>query len=578
MNKKFTLWTIIKWLITAVVLFIMFWVELPSINIRDGAFWSFVIQAIIVVVVINAFSSVVKLLSRFKQKNSKVYIEGQDSKKFSIKSFGKPILIAVCSIVLIIALGFVMNIIGAQIFNAKRYNELLTLKNGDFTVDVAEIEMSQIPVVDKESAQTLGKRKLGEMADYVSQFEIASNYTQINYKDEPCRVTPLIYGDAIKWLNNQKGGIPAYIIVNMTTQETSTVRINGGMKYSESEYFMRNIHRYLRFNYPTKIFDDVSFEIDENGTPFWVASTVEFKIGFWSGKDIGGAVLVNAVTGESQYYDLDKVPTWVDQVYSSNMIIDQLVFNGKYRSGFLNSIFGQKGVLQPTEGYNYLAINDDVWLYTGMTSVVSDESNVGFVLVNLRTKEAKYYTVPGAKEYSAMSSAEGAVQEKGYIATFPILLNVSDRPTYFMSLKDDAGLVKMYAFVDVEAYQVLGTGASVNTARENYIANLKHEDIEVNENEEVVANITMEGTIIDIKTAVVGGNTKYYIRSSVMVPKESYGQVIGEKTEYEKVEDTFILDISLSEDLPFVKIGDEFLVTYTKDENNKRIFKGFKLK
>ncbi len=566
MNAKKITTTILKLLLSFVVLFLIFWFEMPAINIKSGDFWSFVIQGIIVFTVINAFSYVLSFLKRFKtDKNNHVYIENS-GEKFKIKTLGKPILISLTAIVVIIALGLVMNLIGAQVFNAKRYNSLLTLQDGNFTTDVAEIEMSQIPVVDKESAQTLGKRKLGEMADYVSQFEIADNYTQINYKDEPYRVTPLVYGDVIKWLNNQKEGIPAYIMVNMTTQETKTVRLEEGIKYSESEYFMRNIHRYLRFKYPTKIFDDVSFEIDENGTPFWVASTVNFKIGFWSGKDIGGAVLVNAITGESEYYDLDKVPTWVDQVFSSSMIIEQLNYNGMYRNGWLNSIFGQKGVLQPTEGYNYLAINDDVWLYTGMTSVVSDESNVGFVLVNLRTKEAKYYEVPGAKEYSAMNSAEGAVQEKEYDATFPILLNVSDRPTYFMSLKDAAGLVKMYAFVDVQAYQVLGTGANVDTARENYIANLKREDIEVSENQAVETTLTEDVTIADINSAVVGGNTKYYVKFE------------ADKSSSTFFADIYVLDISLSKELPFASVGDKATITYKFDENDNIVIKGFELK
>ncbi|MBQ4155614.1 MAG: CvpA family protein [Clostridia bacterium] len=563
--KKFTT-TILKLLLSFVVLFLIFWFEMPALNLRSGDLWSFVIQGIIIFTVINAFSYVLSFLKRFRtDKNNHVYIEN-NGEKFKFKTLGKPILIAIVAIVLIIALTFVMNIIGAQIFNAKRYNQLLTLQDGDFKTDVAEIEMRQIPVVDKDSAQTLGKRKLGEMSDFVSQFEIAGNYTQINYKDEPYRVTPLVYGDVIKWFNNQSGGIPAYIKVNMTTQETSTVRVNGGIKYSESEYFMRNIHRYLRFKYPTKIFDDVSFEIDENGIPFWVASTVEFRIGFWSGRDIGGAVLVNAVTGEAKYYDLEEVPTWVDQVFSSGMIIEQLDFNGLYRGGFWNSIFGQKGVLQSTEGYNYLAINDDVWLYTGMTSVVSDESNVGFVLVNLRTKEAKYYEVPGAKEYSAMSSAEGAVQEKGYVATFPILLNVSDRPTYFMSLKDDAGLVKMYAFVDVEAYQVLGTGASVNTARENYIANLKHEEIEVEDTQEK-KEYNISGKIVKITSAVVNGNTKYYVLATNVVDEGTKNPDVA--CDLATGYSTFVFDVSLSQQLPFAQKGDEFTATYVLEEDNK---------
>lgn len=556
--------TIIKVVLSLIILFIMFWFELPAINPRSEDFWSFVAQAIVVCVIINAFGYVIsffKKLSGFH--NQTVRIE-EDHEKFSFKKLGKPIIFAICSVVIIIALGFVMNIIGAQIFNAGKYNKLLELKNGDFTTDVAELKMNQIPVVDRDSSQTLGKRKLGEISDFVSQFEIADNYTQINYKDEPCRVTPLTYGDPIKWFNNQSDGIPAYIIVNMTTQKAETVRLKSGMKYSESEYFMRNIDRYLRFKYPTKIFDDVSFEIDESGTPYWVASTVKYRIGFWSGRDIGGAVLVNAITGESKYYDLNDIPTWVDQVYSADMIIDQLEYNGEYRNGYWNSIFGQKGVLQPTEGYNYLAINDDVWLYTGMTSVVSDESNVGFVLVNLRTKESKYYKVPGAKEYSAMNSAEGAVQEKKYEATFPLLLNVSDRPTYFMSLKDDAGLVKMYAFVDVQAYQVLGTGTNVDSARENYIANLKRENIEVKDSEEEKDDsITLTARVVAVNSAVVNGNTKYYIK----LTSESFSDIR-----------TFVIDISVSDDLPFIKADDKVILTYGTDENGAEVVKEIKLK
>ena len=199
-----------------------------------------------------------------------------------------------------------------------------------------------------------------------------------------------------------------------------------------------------------------------------------------------------------------------------------------------------------------------------MTSVVSDESNVGFVLVNLRTKESKYYKVPGAKEYSAMNSAEGAVQEKKYEATFPLLLNVSDRPTYFMSLKDDAGLVKMYAFVDVQAYQVLGTGTNVDSARENYIANLKRENIEVKDSEEEKDDsITLAAKVVAVNSAVVNGNTKYYIK----LTSESFSDIR-----------TFVIDISVSDDLPFIKADDKVILTYGTDENGAEVVKEIKLK
>ena len=238
-------------------------------------------------------------------------------------------------------------------------------------------------------------------------------------------------------------------------------------------------------------------------------STIGYKIGYWSGEDINGAVLLNAITGESEFYKVDEIPTWVDQIYDADMILTQLNYNGKYRSGFFNSIFGQRGVLQATDGYNYLAINDDVYLYTGMTSVTSDESNVGFVLTNLRTKDTKFYSIPGAEEYSAMSSAEGQVQHLNNKSTFPLLLNVSNRPTYFMSLKDGAGLVKMYAFVDVNQYQIVGTGNSVDSAREDYISKLKAENVPDAPKDEIT---TVSGVIEKINSAVVDGNTIFFVK------------------------------------------------------------------
>ncbi|MBR5222589.1 MAG: CvpA family protein [Clostridia bacterium] len=502
MNKA--LKTALKWLVSLVAIFLTYWFTLPPINVRSRDFWVFVIWSIIIFVVINAFAQVFD----FIKANLKHKIEVSTKTRLDLSALGKPIKYTFIFIAVLIVLGVLSSVIGAQIFNAKNYKNLITVSDGDFTKDVAEISRDQIPIVDRDTASRLGQRKLGEMADLVSQFEIEDIYTQINYKDKPVRVTPLMYGDIIKWLNNQKQGIPAYITVDMTTQETTLVRLKEGIKYSDGEYFMRDLNRALRFKYPTKIFGDISFEIDEDGTPYWVASTIGYKIGVWSGTDINGAVLLNAVTGESEFYALEDIPTWVDQVFESDLIIEQLNYNGKYRSGFFNSIFGQRGVLQTTDGYNYLAIDDDVYLYTGMTSVTSDESNVGFVLTNLRTKETKFYEIPGAEEYSAMSSAEGQVQHLNYRSTFPLLLNVSNRPTYFMSLKDAAGLVKMYAFVDVNQYQIVGTGSSVLEAQNDYISKLKNGNIDSDE----IKSETAEGVIEKINAVVIEGNTIYYIK------------------------------------------------------------------
>lgn len=528
---------LLRAVISAVIVFLMFWFALPAVNLRSADFWTFLFWSLLVIVAVNFTGN---LISFFKNLKSGKNIRFVPFARNALKFLGIPVLAVLGVFALMVVFSGFFNIIGLEIFNATRYKDLITIQDGNFTEDVAELSMSQIPVVDRDSSEALGKRKLGEMSDLVSQFEIAKDYTQINYNDSPVRVTPLKYGDPIKWLYNQSEGIPGYLRVDMTTQEVSLVRLEEGIRYSESEYFMRNIHRYLRFQYPTKIFADVSFEIDDNGAPYWVASTVEYRIGFWSGKDIGGVVLVNAVTGESEYYGVQDAPTWIDQVYDSDLILQQLVYNGKYRSGFWNSIFGQKGVLTPTEGYNYIALDDDVWLYTGMTSVVSDESNVGFVLVNLRTKETRYYAVPGAEEYSAMDSAEGQVQHLKYEATFPILLNVGNRPTYFMSLKDSAGLVKMYAFVDVQQYQIVGTGTSVDAAREDYLQKLAA-DGQLNESVPETDSVEKVGVVLSVATAVVDGNSVYYIMLDD-------GSVIS-------------ASIVLSPDLPFLAAGDTVTAT-----------------
>ena len=538
----------LKFVIFAVVIFIAYWFALPPLNIRSGEMWGFLIFCIVFCVVINAFSQIAGL---FKDYNSGIKrIRFPEERREALRKTGKPFKFAIGAVICMAAFSIIASVIGAEIFNASRYVKLITPEDGDFTADVAEINRTQIPVVDRDTASRLGQRKLGEISDLVSQFVIEEDYTQINYKGKPVRVTPLAYGDIIKWFNNNSEGIPAYITVDMTTQETSLVRLDKGIKYSQSEYFMRNLYRYLRFKYPTKIFDNISFEINEDGTPYWVASCVKFRIGIWSGRDIGGAVLLNAVTGESKYYDLDEIPSWVDQVYSADMIMEQLIYNGKYRSGFFNSIFGQKGVLQPTDGYNYLAINDDVYLYTGITSVTSDESNVGFVLTNLRTKETKYYAIPGAEEYSAMDSAQGQVQHLKYSATFPLLLNISDRPTYFMSLKDGAGLVKMYAFVDVSQYQIVGTGNTVEEARTDYINKLKNENLEI----EDAASSTVSGVIESVASAVVSGNTNYYIKLQ----------------DNDKI---YTVPITLSDRLPFAKSGDSVEMTVNAAEDKISVTK-----
>jgi hypothetical protein len=347
-----------------------------------------------------------------------------------------------------------------------------------------------------------------------SQFEVAQTYTQINYQQRPVRVTYLEYGDFFKWLNNRGEGLPAYITIDMVTSQVDVVRLSslgtGGMKYSPSELFNRNLFRHLRFQYPTYMFATPTFEIDDNGHPWWICSRISKTIGLFGGEDIIGAVLVDAVTGESTYYELEDVPTWVDRVFSASLIMNQYDYHGLYVNGFFNSIFGQKDVTKTTDNFNYLAMNDDVFMYTGVTSVTSDQSNLGFLLCNQRTKETKFYQAPGATEAAAQRSAEGEVQDLGYTATFPLLLNVAGEPTYFMSLKDSSYLVKMYAMVNVAQYTaIVATGTTVAECESNYLNLLASKGIT---EEEVLPQTDATGAIAEIRSAVLDGTSYYFLR------------------------------------------------------------------
>ena len=487
---------LINLIVTIVAGFIYFYVELPPINLHSAAFYSFFL-----------FLSVVYCITAVI--TSGIYRQAENGKTFWKLLKGSCIVpfIVIGAVFVIYVVG---GLLSSVVIRSGAYARLITVETGDFTQDIEEISFDQIPMLDRDSAEKLGDRKLGELADMVSQFEVADNYTQINYKGRPVRVTPLRYGDIFKWLNNRSAGLPAYLIIDMVTQEVDVVRLPEGMHYTTAEHFSRNLYRHLRFQYPTYIFNEPTFEIDEEGTPYWVCPRIVKRIGLFGGTDIQGAVLVNAITGESQYYT--DIPTWVDGVYSAEIIMDQYDYYGTYQGGFINSLFGQKNVTVTTEGYNYIAANDDVYVYTGVTSAGSDESNIGFILTNQRTKQTTFYSIAGAEEFSAMNSAEGVVQHLNYSATFPLLLNISNQPTYFMALKDYAGLVKMYAMVNVQQYQIVATGASVEECQSNYYKLLRQNKLDTGEAPILPADEdTVTGIVTALRSTVIDGTTMYYV-------------------------------------------------------------------
>lgn len=484
--------------VTLLVGAVYYYAELPALNLHSGTLYVFVILLCAV------YCGMAVLTSGFQGSGAKGYFG------FVKKQCKIPLILTLALLVTAI----VGSIVGWKLLRADSYRDLLTVESGDFASEVQEISFDQIPMLDRDSASKLGNRKLGELADMVSQFEVDDDYTQINYKGRPVRVTALRYGDWIKWLNNRQSGLPAYLIIDMVTQNVEVVRLEQGIRYTTAEHFGRNLNRHLRFRYPTYIFDSPAFEIDEEGNPYWVCPRITNTIGLFGGTDVLGAVLVNAVTGETEYYKVGDIPTWVDHVYNADLIISQYDNHGRYIHGFINSLFGQRDVTVTTEGYNYIALNDDVYMYTGITSVVSDESNVGFILSNQRTKETRFYSVAGAEEYSAMDSARGQVQQMNYTATFPLLLNIADQPSYFMALKDAAGLVKMYAMVNVSQYQIVATGATVADCESNYRLMLARNDLIDRGDTDITPSGQgqVTGTIAEIRSAVVDGNTWYYLR------------------------------------------------------------------
>ena len=514
---------------------IYYYAALPAISIHSMDFWIFVIVAVGL--------SAVWFAGAFIKKERLTYYDLKELKS----SKGLKCILAVLAVLVIVFLAGLL--LSSPVVNAKKYQQLMKVETGEFTEDIEELSFDQIPLLDRDSATLLGNRKMGSMVDMVSQFEVDELYSQINYQDRPVRVSPLKYADIIKWFNNNSEGIPAYIKIDMTTQNTELVKLDEGMKYTTSDHFNRNIYRHLRFRYPTYIFNDLSFEVDEEGTPYWVCPVKKFNIGLFGGETIGRVVLCNAITGETVDYAAEDAPQWIDRAYSADLLVELYDYYGSLKHGFINSILGQKDCLKTTDGYNYLAIDDDVWVYTGVTSITGDQSNVGFVMMNQRTMETKFYEVEGATEESSMSSAEGQVQNLKYRATFPLLLNISGEPTYFIALKDDAGLVKMYAMVNVQKYQIVAVGNTVSECEAKYTDLMYENGIrKVQEDDREI--LTIKAPVARIAQSVIDGNSHYYIM-------------------LEGSEDIFDIPVTDFIDIIRCEVGDELTVEYRKgDETN----------
>lgn len=536
--EKLGIKLLISALLTIISGGIAYYIMLPAMNFKDTNLYSFIILILALFMVF--FAIICKANKKIERRE---YI-----KKRSIVPVAIALVLAV-----VMLIGWLC---GATIFRASSYSKMMPITDSDFSTDFSEIDIDSVPRVDESRALTLADQQLGSLSEYKSQYVVSDTTTMVNYNGRPVRVAYLEYANFFKWVNNTKNGLPAYMIVDLVSQKVTVVNCNeqfgGSIKYSPTELFNKKLIRHIRFQYPTALLDTPNFEITDDGHPYWVTAVLDKTIGLFGGTDVKGVVVTDAITGESVYHDIDEVRSsedleWVDAVYSPALLLQQYNYYGKLQNGFWNSIFFQNDVNVASDGYGYVAMDDDIWVYTGVTSSEGDTSNFGFILSNRRTKETRYYQNGGAIEASAQQSAQDAVQNYKYYATFPILLDIDGKPTYFMSLYGDSNTVKGYALVNLDDKTIVGTGLldemksdakALNAAVENYVQAMKDKgkissDINVDDylvddnssnqsqstpqasdnqqSSENAENGKITGKVESVKTSVNDGNTYYYL-------------------------------------------------------------------
>ena len=507
---------LITGLVTALIVSLAgFFISSTAINIHNPGFWVIVIFALFAAILAERLAKGCKdfgWVTVSKKTGSKGRTKKHSEFRFSIVPYILPIALTV----IIIGAG----IIGSTMFNATSYAKILKVNDSDFTADLSEsVETDSIALMDTASARMLGDREIGALSDVVSQFDVSNDYIQIDYNGKPVKVSALEYAGFFKWMNN-KEGVKGYVTVDPVSMSASFEK-SEGMKYIPSAYFLEDAKRHIWLEYPTLMTENLHFEIDESGKPYYVASIVGKTISLFGGKTVSGCIVLDPVSGEIVKYDVADIPRWIDVVFYGDLICEQYNWYGMYQNGYMNSLFAKKGCKQvttysseddssdetPVSDYGYVAKDGDIWIYTGVTSVNGDSSNIGFLLANERTGESRYYAIAGADEKSAMAAAEGEVQEKGYQASFPSLINVEGNPTYIMVLKDSGGLVKLYAAVNVEQYNIVTTAATQAECIAKYKAMLGISEVQTPTDE--MKNVTV--TIASVKYIDIDGNTYIYL-------------------------------------------------------------------
>ncbi len=406
-----------------------------------------------------------------------------------------------------LTLSILYSFFGGRVFlNAESYSNLISINEGTFDNEINTVDITTLPIVDKEYGEKLGSLKLGEYPAIGSEFE-AGEYSDILYNGEQYLVAPLEYRGFFQWFKNRTVGTPGYIMINKVTAETTLVifgETENGMLYTPSAYYDKQLTRYAyTHGLSSYRLQEVYFEIDDEGSPYYVMIYTLPTIGINGGWDVAVIATVNTVTGEIDIYDPLEVPSWVESVYPEDIFIKHLNYYGALQSGWFNSFLAQKGVLQASSGTRTVTVDGRLHYFTGLTSAGSDESTVGFVYMDTKTKETRLYYFPGATEYAAMAKTITLLPQNNISSSFPIPINIQGVPTYFMLIKGDDGRILRHVFMSVQNLEIYGMSETKTESYNAYLRNLS----------EVIDTdlIEVSGIIQSISSYVVAGNTMYWL-------------------------------------------------------------------
>lgn len=515
------------------------WLLTPACSFKSQGFWWYLI------IVMAEFTGVQFLLDRRKYG----YAE-KISKRMGLATL------------VVMGVTMLLMFFSSNFLHAKKYSNLIEIEDGNFATDIQQVaENSEMITLDMQTAQQLGNRVIGSLPN-ISRYSVNEEYNLTKYNGDYYRVTPLEYADAWKAFTNSSEGLPAYVVVNATQNKADVVNLEKNIKYAPNAFGSYNLKRHLRNKYLTYIFGDFQFEIDDKNNPYYIAPVMEANIGLFGGKTVSSFIIVDAVSGKCEEYLPEELPPWVNHAYSLSNLMELASYHYGLKGGFWNYYIFENDILKLSydnkdsdekdeeeaegeksisnfDGYSSILINGEVNFLTGVISMGEDKSMVGFITANPRTGKIKYYDCVGAEEGTAQKSAESLVQNFGYSASYPIVINVEGQETYFMTLKDKTLNNKAFAFVNVREYNKAVQSENFDEALKLYKQKIGI-DTDIQNASEEKEEFSKEGKIVELYEAIKSGNTNYFFRlegdemlyvSSIEINSKQVKMKIGDTVE-----------------------------------------------